>query len=148
MLALYDCINCDLCIQACPNDAIFAYEVSPIEEVGFTVREAHQLAVFEGACNECSNCEVYCPEQGAPFLVKEILFPTREAFEASGLDGFCRLDDVLLARLGGREHSLELGQGREEWSADLDAADAWRVNTVWNAIYHSPTPNPVNPSPS
>jgi putative selenate reductase len=35
VLALYDCINCDLCIQACPNDAIFSYEVDPVEVDGF-----------------------------------------------------------------------------------------------------------------
>ncbi|MEE9578905.1 MAG: 4Fe-4S binding protein, partial [Gemmatimonadota bacterium] len=34
VLELYDCINCDLCIQACPNDAIFSYEADPIEVDG------------------------------------------------------------------------------------------------------------------
>lgn len=71
-LGLYDCINCDLCISACPNDAIFAYQAEPVEVAtellagngetlerrpgsSFVIAKEHQLAVAEGACNECSN---------------------------------------------------------------------------------------------
>jgi putative selenate reductase len=152
VLALYDCINCDLCIQACPNDAIFSYEAEPVRLDGFAIRESHQLAVFEGACNECSNCEIYCPESGAPFVEKEIVFLTRTSFDESALDGFCRAGDRLYARLGGHEYELEIdadgGLTAESLEAELDLAGAARARTVWTSIYHSDTPNPVNPSPS
>lgn len=121
-LGLYDCVNCDLCIAVCPNDAIFAYEVEPAAvptEVlrgpdgrdrspgrGFAIAEAHQLAVVEDACNACSNCETFCPEVGAPFEVKERLFLAPESFASSPLDGFCRQGDKLHARLGGRRFVL------------------------------------------
>ncbi|MCP4664161.1 MAG: glutamate synthase [bacterium] len=191
-LGLYDCINCDLCISACPNDAIFAYEVEPTTTAtehlrltaaaglvrtpgqGFAIRDPHQLAVVEGACNECSNCEVYCPEHGAPFVVKERIFLSREAFAASELDGFCRQGLTLHARLGGLEMRLEpepehnratlAGEdfrlelswnplavkrghltGRE---IDLDSALSWRMKTVWESIFQSPRPNMVNVQPS
>jgi putative selenate reductase len=149
-LALYDCINCDLCIQACPNDAIFAYEVAPVELDGFVVTEEHQLAVFEGACNDCSNCEVYCPEKGAPFVEKEMVFLNAEAFERSTADGFVEIDGVLHARMEGKEYRLEMTSGdlpREDPGGDLDAAGLWRMRTVWESIFRSPTPNPVNPAP-
>jgi len=152
VLALYDCINCDLCIQACPNDAIFSYEADPVEVDGFAIREPHQLAVFEGACNECSNCEIYCPESGAPFIEKEIVFLTCDSFDESELDGFCRAGEVLHARLGGREYELEIEQdGRlseKSLAAELEPAGVARARTVWTSIYRSGTPNPVNPSPS
>lgn len=187
-LALYDCINCDLCIPACPNDAMFAYEVRPVDVRtarvsgatgtlrreagrGFVIREAHQLAVYEGACNACSNCEVYCPEHGAPFVVKERVFGTRADFDrCRALDGFCREDGVLHARLDGMEWrvdfashdgraailgpgtrlevtwpGLDLVQGAIDPGATLDTALLCRIRTAWDGIFASRLPNPVNP---
>lgn len=150
-LALYDCVNCDLCIAACPNDAIFAYEVEPVEGV---MRESHQLAVVEGLCNECSNCEVYCPENGAPFLVKERVFLDVAAFETSDLDGFCRDGDSLRGRVAGVDYRIAADPASETGAMPGDrelAADAEtirRMNTVWASIFASPTPNAVNPDPA
>jgi putative selenate reductase len=189
VLELYDCINCDLCVSACPNDAIFTYDATPTSlsthvvgfghggmsltpGEGFAIAEAHQLGLFAGACNECSNCEVYCPEHGAPFRVKERLFPTEEAFAESADDGFWYSDGGLRARLGGRvmelrvdesanwayvdagEISLELswdplqilGGSVEPGAQALDTARLYRMRTAWEAIYHSERSNPVNPT--
>lgn len=189
VLGLYDCLNCDLCVSACPNDAIFVYEATPLTAEterlspapdgsirrtpgeGFEIATDHQLGVFQGACNECSNCEVYCPEAGAPFQAKEKVFATREGFEASGVDGFFREGDLLHARLDSRIHQLLVDEpGNQanltseevrlemEWEPlrvlgvegdqpdfELDTAWLWRMKTVWEAIYHSARPNPVNP---
>jgi len=187
-LDLYDCINCDLCIAACPNDAIFAYDATPVTSGtmrletdgaggirrlagrGFTINEVHQLAVIEGACNECSNCEVYCPEDGAPFVVKERMFLTHDDFDrAHHLDGFVREGDVLLARLDGRNLRLrqdraanratvtgegvdlelrldpfEVTGGTVSDDGAIDTALLWRMKTVWDSIYHAAAPNMLN----
>ncbi|MFH1574317.1 MAG: 4Fe-4S binding protein [Acidobacteriota bacterium] len=189
VLSLYDCVNCDLCVSACPNDAIFIYDTLPVtvtteqlspgpdgdlsraEGEGFVIGADHQLGVFEGACNECSNCEVYCPEEGAPFRVKKRFFSTRDRFEASEADGFFRDRDLLLARLDGRMHQLEVNipdnrarLSTEEVTIDVeweplrvveagggkpgfafDTSRLWRMKTAWDSVFHSTRPNPVNP---
>ena len=192
-LDLYDCINCDLCISACPNGAIFAYNASPVETPtellqlrsrgllvrapgkGFVIRVTHQLAVLDGLCNECSNCDVYCPEQGAPFQLKERVFLSLEEFiSAPARDGFCRQNNTLRARLGGSEYflapelarnramlcgtgfhldlqwePLEVREGRLTDSQDIafDTALLWRMKTVWESIFNSDSPSMVNPDP-
>ena len=82
-LWLYDCINCDKCVPVCPNDANFVYETraGTIEYDNFEllpgavrrvpggvlrVMKAHQLANYADACNECGNCDIFCPEEGGP----------------------------------------------------------------------------------
>lgn len=192
-LDLYDCINCDLCITACPNDAIFPYAARPVEATtevlglrregnltrapgsGFAIRRTHQLAVVQDLCNECSNCDEYCPEHGAPYKVKERVFLHLESFRGHPtLDGFCRQDGALLARLHGRETQLEPDAERNRamvrgecfevelqweplevkraWLSDssfmmLDTALFWRMKTAWECIFHSARPNMVNPDP-
>jgi putative selenate reductase len=193
-LGLYDCSNCDLCISACPNDAIFAYETTPLKVeterlqfistagplrakgAGYTLRKSHQIAVADGLCNECSNCDVYCPEHGAPYRLKEHVFASLDDFRAAApRDGFCRSELKLYARLGGTEWIFAAGlesndaavssKGRrldiqfdpfelrtipfgegEEFC--FDTAVLWRMKTVWECIFQSRRPNAVNPNPS
>jgi putative selenate reductase len=105
-LWLYDCINCDKCVPVCPNDANFAYETLPatIEYDNFEllpgevrripggvlrVVKAHQLANFADACNDCGNCDIFCPEDGGPQVEKPRFFGSRETYDAdTGANGF------------------------------------------------------------
>jgi len=142
---------------------------------GFAIRVTHQLAVVDGLCNECSNCDVYCPEQGAPFQLKERVFLSLEDFiSAPARDGFCRQNNTLRARLGGSEYLLapepehnratlcgtgfhldlqwepmEVRAGRLTDSRDIafDTALLWRMKTVWESIFNSDSPCMVNPDP-
>lgn len=106
-LVLFDCINCDKCIPVCPNDANFYYELQPleveyanyrirpeglVEEIpgGFLrIEKSHQIANYADFCNECGNCDVFCPEHGGPYIKKPRFFGTRESWEKlSGHNGF------------------------------------------------------------
>jgi putative selenate reductase len=105
-LWLYDCITCNKCIPVCPNDANFYYEVDPVE-VEFTnylwdgnrlqpadhgvlkVERKHQIANFVDWCNECGNCDTFCPEYGGPFIQKPGFFASRDAWlDNANRDGF------------------------------------------------------------
>ncbi len=129
-LALFDCTNCDKCVPACPNDANFAFEVEPIAldyrnyrvEAGqavaveggrFEVRERHQLANFQDFCNDCGNCDTFCPEEGGPYLEKPRFFGSLEAWRRfADRDGYYveRREDVdaMWGRRGGAEFRLEV----------------------------------------
>jgi putative selenate reductase len=100
-LWLYDCINCDKCIPVCPNDANFVYE-TPAADVPYdnfeltpagarripggalTAVKAHQIANYADACNDCGNCDVFCPEDGGPNFEKPRFFSSLERYRKSG----------------------------------------------------------------
>lgn len=86
-LELFDCVTCDLCIAACPNDAIFTFVPPasvPVVKVGrdaagrlvwrhhgeTPLKERHQIGIFADFCNQCGNCDVFCPEDGGPYVAK------------------------------------------------------------------------------
>ena len=46
--------------------------------------KAHQLANYADACNECGNCDIFCPEDGGPQVEKPRFFGSRETYEADG----------------------------------------------------------------
>jgi putative selenate reductase len=51
--------------------------------------KAHQLANYADACNECGNCDIFCPEDGGPQVEKPRFFGSRETYEAdAGANGF------------------------------------------------------------
>jgi len=63
-VAMFDCAMCDLCIEVCPNDALFRI-ASRAEHA-----KRHQIVCFADACNDCGNCETFCPDVGAPHRLK------------------------------------------------------------------------------
>lgn len=126
-LEIFDCINCDKCIPVCPNDANFSYEIEPlemkyslfrikdqevVEEPGgkFTISASHQIANFSDFCNDCGNCDIFCPEDGGPFIEKPRFFGSAESFNRhDNLDGFYiyRQNDLIhaLARIVGKTYT-------------------------------------------
>jgi putative selenate reductase len=105
-LWLYDCIACDKCVPVCPNDANFVYETGAVDlaydnfelsAAGLRaipggvlhVGKARQFANYADACNECGNCDVFCPEEGGPFAEKPRFFGSMETFRRdAGRNGF------------------------------------------------------------
>jgi putative selenate reductase len=87
------------------------------------VRERHQLAVFQDFCNDCGNCDTFCPEEGGPYLEKPRFFGTLDGWHRwRDRDGYFVANDGedvrVWARLGRREYALEIdrAEGRAVFS--------------------------------
>lgn len=104
-LGLFDCSTCDLCISACPNNANMRLR-SLDGAIPFTRR--HQIANFADFCNDCGNCEVACPDIGAPQRTKLRYFGNEESWQRHReVDGFWVGPDVTRARINGAEYDEE-----------------------------------------
>jgi putative selenate reductase len=88
-LKFFDCLACDKCIPLCPNDANFTVRMPSTPQLPLKV--AKQLVHFSDFCNDCGNCDVFCLEDGGPYLLKPRLFVNRERW----------LEDALRARRRG-----------------------------------------------
>ncbi len=132
-LVLLDCLSCDKCVPVCPNDANFSIPTA-LESVPFvdlsadaggnvarsdggvwSVKKPEQWANLAEACNECGNCDVFCPEDGGPYVVKARWFVLKETFESSALDGLHLFSEgetlCVEARFSGARYRLRLPRG-------------------------------------
>ncbi|MEZ4647496.1 MAG: glutamate synthase, partial [Candidatus Eisenbacteria bacterium] len=105
-------------------------------DAGWEVRTAgllrldqrHQIATFADFCNECGNCDVFCPEDGGPYVLKPRFFGSREEWERhAALDGFfVRLDSSagaageteVYGRVDGKQFHLRVEGDKASFSGD------------------------------
>lgn len=85
---------CECCVDVCPNRA----------NVSILVNGRPQILHVDALCNECGNCETFCPYSSAPYLDKFTLFANKADFNNSKNEGFVVLEnDQFLIRLAGQE---------------------------------------------
>ncbi|MHB8418050.1 MAG: hypothetical protein ACYDCL_08230 [Myxococcales bacterium] len=137
-LKLLDCLTCDICVPVCPNDANFTFALPRLEipivklapeggtfrartEGTLAVRERHQIGNVADFCNECGNCDVFCPEDGGPYVLKPRFFGSLEHWRRLAThDGF-HLErrngrDVVHGRFKGREYALAIEAGEASYT--------------------------------
>jgi putative selenate reductase len=172
-LWLWDCVSCSKCIPVCPNDAVFEIEVEPFvgevpvvevdargaREVGRRLYRAvkpTQIAIFADACNACGNCDVFCPEDGGPYLEKPRFFGRVESWRrAAPLTGFVLTKEagafVLRGRMAEGECTLshEGGSDRAVFeTGDVEVTLAWATHEVLSARRRgTPAPGLQTPVP-
>lgn len=128
-LTLFDCLTCDKCIPVCPNAANFLYPAPAVDieyenaevhadgamkSLGlghFVLARKHQIANYGDYCNECGNCDTFCPEIGGPYIEKPTFHRTAASYAAAApRDAFMVAREgvvsVITGRLQGREHRL------------------------------------------
>jgi len=128
-LELFDCITCDICVPVCPNDANFTFgsdqhEIPVVKAVRadgawqwrqddtLNLARKHQIANFADFCNDCGHCDIFCPEDGGPYVVKPRFFGHESDWQSSPLDGFLLQRDaerdIVRGRFAGREYRIEV----------------------------------------
>lgn len=141
-LETFDCITCDKCMPVCPNAANFTYPtpkiafdyhdilVSPLDGESrsdrlthrngdsrrFEITESMQIACYSDFCNECGNCDTFCPEYGGPYIKKPTFFGSERSWEqAAPRDGFVIGQSVqgpwIRGRIKGRVFRLMAADG-------------------------------------
>lgn len=82
------CLNCSTvcenCVDVCPNRANISVRVPGME--------MPQIIHVDYMCNECGNCNSFCPYATAPYQSKFTLFASEKDMENSKNDGFVVLD--------------------------------------------------------
>ncbi|HET6439185.1 MAG TPA: FAD-dependent oxidoreductase [Anaeromyxobacter sp.] len=137
------CLDCDelcsLCVTVCPNRALVAYSAAPCSldlpdlvvrggrlvpggRRTLSIEQPVQILKLGGFCNECGNCETFCPTAGAPHRHKPTFWQDDEGFREARGEAY-RLERrdgrvVLSARIGGRSHRLERRGAAAEYRSE------------------------------
>ncbi len=146
-LEIFDCITCNKCIPVCPNDANFTYptpkvdfeysdilvasdgSMTPGERHHFFIEKANQIANYQEFCNECGNCDTFCPEYGGPYIEKPGFYRTEKSWqEAAPRDGFVVMKTKrggwIKGRIKGREYQLIYLENLPEWHLNDGVVEA------------------------
>ena len=122
-------VKCNICVEVCPNRANFAFEapvektpyevlgykdsqVAPIEKKIYQIHFPNQVGNLADLCNECGNCDNFCPETGGPYKIKTALFRSLENLQKSEKDGYFLQKEngqaKMWAKAKGHMHTLDL----------------------------------------
>ncbi|MCL2663408.1 MAG: putative selenate reductase subunit YgfK [Oscillospiraceae bacterium] len=100
---------CQSCVDVCPNRA----------NIAIMSDGKPQVVHIDYMCNECGNCEVFCPYSSAPYKDKFTMFACLEDFVNSQNQGFLLLEDTSVRiRIGGKtaEYVSDTGLPEGIWN--------------------------------
>jgi len=167
-LETFDCIACEKCVPVCPNAAMFTYPLAAASfeyqdlivapDGGWTRGETHtfeiakktQIANYADFCNECGNCDTFCPERGGPYICKPSFHGSEESWRAAApRDGYfvraCSGGDEIMGRVDGVETTLRRDESGGAYvfrdgvvELTLDADDFTPLRVTQHGILSSP----------
>jgi putative selenate reductase len=83
---------CNKCVEVCPNRSNVAIKV----QNGF--KDFYQIVHIDKICNECGNCETFCPYEGLPYKDKFTIFSDLNEFNLSKSSGILVEGDSIYLR--------------------------------------------------
>ncbi|MCB2218940.1 MAG: putative selenate reductase subunit YgfK [Bacteroidetes bacterium] len=130
------CLKCDelcnTCVTVCPNMALYSYFVEPqeirlsklvqsngkmevVDDGNFRIDQSPQILHLADWCNECGNCNTFCPTSGAPYKEKPPLYLNKTAFEKDD-DCYYLEGDTLFYRKEGQVCKFKENNNHFEYS--------------------------------
>jgi putative selenate reductase len=107
----------------------------------YVVKRKRQFANYADFCNDCGNCDVFCPEEGGPYKVKPRFFGARATFDADPHDGFFVEQDprgrfVMTARMSGARTKLVVDREASRATFSDDAIFC-EIDLATHAVLHA-----------
>ena len=129
---------CNICVSVCPNFANIGFKVDtaniPIyivskngekvtikTERNFSVKQSNQIITIGNFCNECGNCNTFCPTNGAPYKTKPMFYLTETSFDQENI-GYFYVDDVLKYKNNDSIEKLSFKENYFVYESDLISA--------------------------
>lgn len=119
---------CEACVDVCPNRANIAISIDG--------KSMAQIIHVDSMCNECGNCEVFCPYASAPYKDKFTLFSTETDFNDSKNEGFLIINNEAKqykVRLDGRVLDVKLNNDSCILPRDIENI-IWAVSKKYSYI--------------
>ena len=135
---------CNKCVDVCPNRANVAVPSADLSE---SFSNLFQIIHIDGFCNECGNCETFCPYYGAPYKEKFTIFWNEKEFNDSINDGIfltSKENDTLnfLLRHNSEVCKISLSKNGEMLSSSSRSVDfpnemIWNLYSKFNYLFTS-----------
>lgn len=144
------CLQCDeicnICTTVCPNFANYSYEIQPlsyylqkaikntngeielINEGFFEITQKYQILNIANFCNECGNCNTFCPTNSAPYKEKPKFWLTKSSFETAQEGFYLDNKQTLIFKHKGETFTLKEYQDNylystEKFEATINKSD-------------------------
>jgi len=125
---------CNICVGVCPNFANVTFEATqekiPIYRIEkrnnknvsfidgyFSVEQKPQIFTIGDFCNECGNCNTFCPTSDAPYLTKPKFYLTEESFNNED-NCYYLNENTLVYKANGEKQKMEIDDAFIKYDSD------------------------------
>ncbi len=144
------CLQCDeicnICTTVCPNFANYSYEAKPvayflqkviqlesgeieIENQGlFEIKQKFQILNIANFCNECGNCNTFCPTNSAPYKEKPKFWLSEESFNNATEGFYVKGGKTIFSKRNNSVSSLTEDAESYSYTSDLVNAKLSRID--------------------
>jgi len=115
---------CNICVGVCPNFSNVAFEaetesfpiynleqngnaIDVVKSEDFNITQSNQIFNIGDFCNECGNCNTFCPTSGEPYKIKPKFYLTEESFKSED-NCYLLKDDSITYKSDNKIHILTL----------------------------------------